>query len=147
MYVAGVFAAAGSHFGVIGSPPPYALDTPSFRFRALAALAGRTTLGDDREVVLGCFMAARLAAGCLEPAIPALARDARCVAARAWYAALALPASTRVPFARLVDATAGEARSTVAEALRNLLAAVERFLDAPSRLEIERLAGALAGDA
>ena len=88
--------------------PPYALAVPSFRFRALAALAGRAVLGGPREVVLACFVGARLAAALVRGAEPALTdevRAARASGARTWLGAIALPASTRVPLARLIDAT------------------------------------------
>lgn len=88
--------------------PPYALAVPSFRFRALAALAGRAVLGGPREVVLACFVGARLATALVRGAEPALSdevRAARASGARTWLGAIALPASTRVPLARLIDAT------------------------------------------
>jgi hypothetical protein len=41
--------------------PPYALEPLSFRFAALAALAGRAPIGGQREVALATYVVARLA--------------------------------------------------------------------------------------
>jgi hypothetical protein len=126
------------------TPPPYSLTAPSFPFRALATLAGRAPTGPEREVVLGCYMAARLAAG----ALPRLrfgldGRAARAAAARGWFAALALPATTRIPFARLVDATAGGSTEEVAGALATVGEVTARALDDGARAELDQLIQAL----
>src|SRR5204863_7354540 len=49
--------------------PPYALSAPVFKFRHLATLAGRAPIGGAREVALACFVAARLASDCRDPAL------------------------------------------------------------------------------
>jgi hypothetical protein len=124
--------------------PPYSLAAPSFPFRALAALAGRVPAGPEREVVLGCYMAARLAAGALPPArIGAEGRAARAAAARGWFAALAVPATTRIPFARLVDATVGGSAEAVAATLAAVVAVTASALDEGARAELEQLVQAL----
>jgi hypothetical protein len=61
---------------------PYALSRPSFLFRHLAMQAGLAPIGGAREVVLGCFMAARLAAE-REPSGLELTEEARQVRAAA----------------------------------------------------------------
>ena len=98
--------AAAGRFGAVPLLPPYALATPRFRFRALAALVGRSALGGDREVALATLLAARLVVGALPPQpLPQGVRITRANGARAWFAALALPAALRQSLARLVDAT------------------------------------------
>ena len=57
--------------------PPYALTAPVFRFRHLAALAGRAPIGGAREVALACFVAARLVSDCCDPALELDERGAR----------------------------------------------------------------------
>jgi hypothetical protein len=52
---------------VIGQPPRFALTTPTFRFRSLAAASGRAALGGDRETLLACLQLGRLCAGILKP--------------------------------------------------------------------------------
>ncbi|HKW08743.1 MAG TPA: hypothetical protein VJO33_00100 [Gemmatimonadaceae bacterium] len=123
--------------------PPYALSSPAFRFRALASLAGRAPLGGPREVALATYLVARLVDDCL-PAkeLPIDARKARSAAARGWLASAALPAAVRAPIAKLADVTAGEG-SEASAALASVIAATGNYLDAPARLELDRLARAL----
>jgi hypothetical protein len=71
-------------------------------------------------------------------------RATRAAAAKVWLASLALPATTRVPFARCIDATTGTALP-VAGALRSLIAAAGGHLDGPSVQELEKLTRQLAG--
>lgn len=135
--VIGVLVPAGVH------PSPLAVHT--LPFRSLAALAGRAPLGGEREIALGCYMAARLVAGALGPdAPPSAAREARAASARSWFAGLAVPATTRLPFARLADASAGSDRCALAEALTTVIRVTEDHLDAESRAELEGLLERLA---
>ena len=125
--------------------PPYGLATPRFAFPALAALAGRAPLGGEREVALAAFVTARLAAACNGPSpLPLPTRVARAAAARIWLASLALPAVTRTPLTRLVDASGGDTPEGLAGALATVAAAAAPYLDAASRRELDRLGQSLA---
>lgn len=125
--------------------PPYALASPRFRFRALAALAGRSPLGGEREVALATLLAARLAVGTLPPhPLPHAVRVTRANGARTWLAALALPATVRQPLARLVDATATPEASGLDAALEALIEASLPQLDAPALAELREVARELA---
>jgi hypothetical protein len=118
-----------------------------FRFPALAALAGGRPLGGEREVALAAFMCAHLVVGTLpDSALPAEMRARRAAGARAWLAAIALPAAARAPFARLIDAAGQQDPAVTRQALRGVLDAVGRSLDVASKRELERL-GALLADA
>jgi hypothetical protein len=130
---------------VLTDPLPHALEPLRFPFPALAALAGRLPLGGGREVALAALLTARLAQGVAngDPLHPA-DRAARASGAKVWLASLALPATTRVPFARCVEATTGTPLQ-VAGALRSLVAAAGSHLDGPSVQELEKLARQLAG--
>src|SRR6476659_6098372 len=77
--------------------PPYALSAPVFKFRHLATLAGRAPIGGAREVALACFVAARLAADCCDPALDLdePARAARCAGAKLWLGTIAIPSPVR----------------------------------------------------
>ena len=120
--------------------PTYTLDAPAFRFRALAALAGRAPLGGPREVALACFMAARLAAGAAGSSpLPQPIRQSRATGARSWFASIALPANTRVPLTRLADATANAGRAAIADALAHVIAVTAQHLDSAAHSELERL--------
>ncbi len=124
---------------------PYALEPLRFPFPALASLAGRLPLGGGREVALAALMTARLAQGVAAGfALHPGERTTRAAAAKVWLASLALPATTRVPFARCVESTTGTSLQ-VAGALRSLVAAAGSHLDGPSVQELERLARQLAG--
>jgi hypothetical protein len=121
-------------------PLPFSLEPLAFPFPALAALAGRLPLGGGREVALASLLMARLAQGVSgsEP-MSAADRVSRAASAKVWLASLALPAPTRVPFARCVEATAGSPLQ-VAGALRSVIAATGSHLDGPSIQELEKLA-------
>ena len=130
---------------MITEPLPYSLDRLSFPFPALAALAGRLPLGGGREVALASLLIARLAHGLRSPdPMTAPDRVARAASAKVWLASLALPAATRAPFARCVEATANSPLQ-VAGALRALIAATAMHLDGSAVHELERLTRQLAG--
>ncbi|GAC1684976.1 MAG: hypothetical protein NVS9B3_03210 [Gemmatimonadaceae bacterium] len=68
----------------------------------------------------------------------------RAAAAKTWLASLALPAVTRIPFARLVDASGESAAGGLADALATAAAAAAPYLDAAALRELDRLAQLLA---
>ncbi|MHB0947735.1 MAG: hypothetical protein ACYC3Q_09205 [Gemmatimonadaceae bacterium] len=135
-----------------GSVPPYALDLTSFRFPALAALAGRAPLGGAREAALAALLVARLAAtlaanfpglpgaGPLDPVL----RAERAALARQWLSGLSLPAPARGALGRAIDATAQSAPQALRPALDAAVAALSPLLDAPGRAELQQLAAAIA---
>ena len=117
--------------------PPYALATPRFRFRALAALVGRSPLGGEREVALAALLAARLVVGALPPIpLPQTVRIARANGARAWFAALALPAALRQSLTRLVDATTSVDGDGLESALRSVIDLSAPALDPGATAEL-----------
>ncbi len=104
-------------FRVVQSLPPYALATPGFPLRAIAALAARAALGGPREVLLAVMQAARMAEGAAGPhPLPESLRRARANAARSWLAALALPQAPRQAIARVIEASAGSDSDALARA-------------------------------
>ena len=125
--------------------PPYALSAPAFKFRHLATLAGRAPIGGAREVALACFVAARLAADCCDPALDLdeASRMARCAGAKSWLGTIAIPSPVRSPVAKLAEATAGANPATMAPLVSALARAAESFLDAASRSELDMLAARL----
>ncbi|MEP6992349.1 MAG: hypothetical protein ABJA80_15565 [bacterium] len=123
------------------SLPPFALSAPVFRFRHLAALAGRAPIGGSREVALACFVAARLAADAGAPAeSDATGRAERCAGAKAWIGTLALPAPVRGAVARCADLSMQAAPGELGREVAGLLAAATSYLDAQSRSELTELA-------
>lgn len=134
---------------MLGISAPHSLAFRTLPFRALASLAARSPMGGEREIVLGCFMAARLVSLVADPpggdAVPVETRGERAAAARTWLAGLAMPATLRTLFARVVDASATDDRAEIARRLVALTQSVERFLDEPAKAELDMLAERLAG--
>lgn len=126
--------------------PPYALGVPTFPFPALAALAARVPLGGAREVVMACFVAARLVRDGIGPdAIPPSLRATRASGARAWLATLAVPAAQRAPIAKLLDSSASDDAVAIRAALAVVTGVTAIYLDSGARSELEHLAQALTG--
>ena len=126
------------------SQPPYALATVSFRFRALAALAGRLPLGGEREVAMALFVGVRLADACHgTTSVPSAARKERAAGARQWLGAMTLPANARSAVLHLVDASASNDRGAIATAVDRVVTIAAPVLDVPSRAELKQLVAAL----
>jgi hypothetical protein len=129
---------------VIGQPPPFALGTPVFRFKALASHAGRASLGGDREIALACFAVARLAAGLLPPFLFAPGDlAARVTATRQWLASLTLSNSARAAAVSVIDAVGTGNRRSIVAGLSTLIEASVRQLDQASVAELHELMGEL----
>ena len=128
---------------LVASQPPFALATPAFRHRALAALAARAPIGPGREIALAWFLCARLIDGAIGAArLSGAARASRSAAARSWLASAGLPAACRLPLARVMDAcgTEGDAdHRLIARTVADALGATGDHLDAPARAELEPL--------
>jgi hypothetical protein len=125
--------------------PPYALTTPRFRFRALAALVGRSPLGGEREVALASLLAARLVVGALPPSpLPQGVRIARAGGARAWFASLALPTVLRQSLARLADATTSVDRDGLEASFKTVVEIITPHLDAGSVAEVREVLRAVS---
>ena len=124
--------------------PPYAVPTTSFRFAALATLAGKAPLGGRREVALAVYLAARLADDTLpERAISPESRAERAAHAKSWLSSIAVPSPVRTAMAKMIEATAGGSRATAAT-LPAVVSVTASYLDAPARAELDRLTVALA---
>jgi len=132
--------AAPANIGPVPLSPPYALASPRFRFRALAAHVGRSPLGGEREVALATLLAARLVVGALPPSpLPQNVRITRANGARAWFAALAVPPSFRQSLTRLVDATTSVDRDGLETALRAVIDGSAPHLDGPALSELREI--------
>lgn len=131
--------------------PPYGLAVPAFPFPALARLAGQAQLGETRETVLACLVAARLVLATLPPyrLLPDQRRT-RAAAAIAWLSALAVPAAIRPALGTLLGAT-GDGAPAVAGPLAALREALRTdaagALDAAAAAELDRLAASVAAAA
>jgi len=120
--------------------PPYALEAPVFRFKALASHAGRASLGGDREIALACFAVARLALGLLPPFMLAPGDAATRIAnTKQWLSSLSVPPSARSACSAVADAVATNNRRTVVHAVSGLIEACVRHLDQASVAELHEL--------
>ena len=122
-------------------PPrhPFALDTPTFSFPALAVLAGRAPIGSARDIAIVAFATARMAEEVRAGGLPADERQARAAGARKWMATLSLAEPVRRAFTDLIAATEQDG-ATVAAALRRVIEVTGAQLDPASRSELDRLA-------
>jgi hypothetical protein len=125
---------------VLGQLPRFALATPVFRFRSLAALAGRASLGGDRETLLACLQLGRVCTGVLPPY--ELSREQvveRIENTKQWLSSLAVQSDVRAAAVGIFAALNGSDRSRCAEALTHLVKAASGQLDEPSRAELNAL--------
>jgi len=122
-------------------PPrhPFALDTPSFPFKALAALAGRAPIGHARDTAIVAFTTARLADEVRSNGLTVEERQARAAAARRWLSTMTFAEAVRKAFLDLIDATEQDGATTAA-ALRRVIEVTGSQLDTGGRSELERLA-------
>ena len=133
---------------VIGQQPRFALATPRFRFRALAACAGRASIGGDREIAMACLVGGRLAFVLLPPySIPTVDLKARSTAAKHWLSSLSLPAPVRSALTHLADAAAAGNRKTTSTALSHLVMVARKSIDEASASELIGVATGLEADA
>jgi hypothetical protein len=131
---------------VIGQLPRFALTTPVFRFRSLAALAGRASLGGDRETLVACLQLARLCAGLLPPYhIPRDVAMERTEHTRLWLSSLAVPSGIRSTAFGVIGGLTGEDRERLAIAFEDLVKAAAGQLDETARAELNTLIQELAG--
>jgi hypothetical protein len=132
---------------VIGQLPRFALTTPVFRFRSLAALAGRASLGGDRETLLACLQLGRLCAGILPPYH--LSREVaqeRTENTKQWLASVAVPSGIRSTAFGIFGGLSGHDRARCAVAFEDLVKAANAQLDEASRAELNALIQELAGN-
>ena len=131
---------------MIGQPPRFALTTPTFRFRSLAAASGRAALGGDRETLLACLQLGRLCAGILPPY--EMARETlleRIENTKQWLSSLAIPSGIRSTAFGIIGALAGYDKARCAEAFEDLVQAASAQLDEASRAELNGVLKELTG--
>jgi len=124
---------------------PYALEPPAFPFPAFAAMAGRAPLGGQRELVLACFVVLRIVRDALSAnGLSDEQQAVRVQGVRHWLGSAALPAQVRTSLQRLADATLAGDRQAMVAALESVTTVTASQLDSGARLELGRLAQAVA---
>jgi hypothetical protein len=125
---------------VIGQSPRYALATPVFRFRALAALSGPATQGGDRETQQAFIKNSRLSALNHPPYDISLdEKQEQTENTRQWLSALAVPSGIRSTAFGIFGALTGFDRARLADAFLDLVKAASGQLDEASRAELNAL--------
>ena len=120
--------------------PPYALESPSFRFPAIAALAGRLPLGAGREPILAVLLAARIADVVTTPdALTPAVRKSRAAAAQQWLSATCPDGKVRAACVALADASISADGDAAARALVKVMEVTDGFLDGAARSELRAL--------
>jgi hypothetical protein len=134
---------------ISGAPrAPYALEPTVFPFPALATMAGRAPLGGPREIALACLLLGRIVrdataatgGGALSPE----QKSVRALGAKHWLGSAAIPTPVRSALARLAESTALGDRKAIKTALDSVMTVTANHLDSAARLELGRLAQAIA---
>ena len=109
-------------------------------------MSGRAPLGGRREVALACLLVGRLVldATASSGGLSLEQRRARASGAKHWLGAAALPASVRAALTRLAEATATDDRRATKVFLDGVMSVTASHLDPAARLELARLAQAIA---
>ena len=126
---------------------PYALEPTAFSFPAIAAMAGRAGLGGPRELALACLLIVRIVrdAASMRDSLSAEQLKHRATGAKHWLGAAAIPQATKSSLSRLADATCTGDASAIKSALDGVMTVTANDLDSGARLELGRLAQAIAG--
>jgi hypothetical protein len=94
---------------------------------------------------LACLLAARLVSvGTRGAAVSADQRQIRAHAAKHWLGSAAVAASVRAALSRLVESTASDDPEATMAALDSVMTVTANQLDSAARLELGRLAQAIA---
>jgi hypothetical protein len=126
---------------------PYSLEPCTFAFPALASLAGRAPLGGPRELALACFLVGRIVRDASSHG-DLLAPDQlqhRIHGAKHWLGSAAIQAPVRTALSRLVEAASTRDRGAIRGAFEVVMTVTANQLDQGARLELLRLAQAVAG--
>lgn len=126
---------------------PYSLEPCTFAFPALASLAGRAPLGGPRELALSCFLVGRIVrdALSLEDVLTPEQLQYRIQGAKHWLGSAAIQAPVRTALFRLAEASSTRDRGIVRSSLDAVMTVTANQLDQGARLELLRLAQAVAG--
>jgi hypothetical protein len=126
---------------------PYSLQPTLFAFPAMAAMVGRASLGGPRESALACFLVSRIVRDSLvlRQEIGAEQLKQRAMSAKHWLGAAAIQPPLKNALSRLVDATYGGDAAALKVGIDGVMTVTANQLDAGARLELGRLAQAIAG--
>jgi hypothetical protein len=129
-----------------GAPrAPYSLEPTLFPFPALASMAGSAPLGGPREIALACFLVARIAGDAADGTIlTEEQRRERAQSARQWLGTASIPVPVKTALVLLAEAAGQSDRNAMKSALDSVMTVTANQLDSGPRLELGRLAQAIA---
>lgn len=109
-------------------------------------MAGRAPLGGPREIALACLLVGRIVVDAVSTngLLSIEQKRQRAQGARQWLGAAAIPSPVRVALSRLAEASCQDDRIAIRAALDSVMAVTASQLDPPARLELGRLAQAIA---
>ena len=109
-------------------------------------MSGRAALGGPREIALSCLVVVRLVADACDRSGPLSVeqRRARAAGARHWLGAATLQGPVRAALVRLAEATANDPRPAMQATLDSVIAVTANQLEPTARLELSKLAQAIA---
>jgi len=141
------FRLAGMPALVAAPRAPYSLDPTAFAFPSLAAMAGRASQGGPREMAMACLLVARVVrdALALRDQLTAEQLKQRTLSAKHWLGAAAIQPQLKTALGRLAEATSSGDGSAMKVALEGVMTITANQLDPGARLELGRLAQAIAG--
>jgi hypothetical protein len=141
------FRLAGMPTLVVAPRAPYSLEPTAFAFPSLAAMVGRASLGGPREAAMACLLVGRVArdALSLRDLLTSEQLKNRAGTAKHWLGAAAIQPQLKAALGRILDATSSGDASTLKVALDGVMTITANQLDPGARLELGRLAQAIAG--
>jgi hypothetical protein len=103
-------------------------------------------LGGPREIALACFLVGRIVMDAASSAagLSPEQKSSRALGAKHWLGSAAIPMPVRSSLARLAESTALGDRSAIKTALDSVMTVTANHLDSAARLELGRLAQAVA---
>ena len=108
-------------------------------------MAGTAPLGGPREIALACFLAARIAVDAAQGSILTdEQRLERAQSAKQWLGTASVPAPVKSALVRLAEAAGQGDRNALKSALDSVMTVTANQLDSGPRLELGRLAQAIA---
>jgi len=108
-------------------------------------MAGHAPLGGPREVALACFLVARIAADVVNGSMLSdEQRQGRVQGAKHWLGTAAVPPNVRTALIRLAEASVLGEGDAMKTALDSVMTVTANQLDSGPRLELGRLAQAIA---
>jgi hypothetical protein len=141
------FRLAGMPALVAAPRAPYSLEPTAFAFPSLAAMVGRAALGGPREAAMACLLVGRVVrdAVVLRDQLTPEQLKQRALTAKHWLGAAAIQPQLKTALGRLADATSSGDAAALKVALDGVMTVTANHLDQGARLELGRLAQAIAG--